>query len=115
MAESIKQYLVSVFGIDASRISTEGRDKPKIPSERPGGTNELVLLREGDDQRVSIESSSPALLMEFQSGPDAPLKPVEIIVVQEEAMLNLRFTDSVRIKTYHCLKTNFRRNAFIGY
>ena len=38
--------------------------------------------REGD-RRVSIESSSPALLMEFQSGPDAPLKPVKIINVPE--------------------------------
>ena len=82
MAESIKDYLGSVFGIDASRISTEGRDKPKLPSEQPGGTNELTLLREGD-RRVSIESSSPSLLMEFQSGPGASLKPVEIIAVQE--------------------------------
>jgi outer membrane protein OmpA-like peptidoglycan-associated protein len=82
MAESVKQYLTSVFGINASRITTEGREKPKIPSEQPGGTVDLTMLREGDN-RVSIESSSPALLMEFQSGPDAPLKPVEFIAVQE--------------------------------
>jgi len=82
MAESIKQYLVGVFGIGASRISIEGRDKPKIPSKQRGGTRELDLLRAGD-RRVSIESSSPALLMEFQSGPDAPLKPVEIVALQE--------------------------------
>ena len=82
MAESVKQYLVVVFGINASRISIEGRDKPKIPSERVGGKLELGLLREGD-RRISIESSSPVLLMEFQSGPNASLKPVEIIGVQE--------------------------------
>ena len=82
MAESVKLYLVSVFGIDGARIKTEGRRKPKFPSEQPGGQLELVLLREGD-RRVSIESNSPALLMEFQSGPNAPLKPVEIITVQE--------------------------------
>lgn len=82
MAESVKQYLVSIFGLDASRITIEGRDKPYIPSEQPGGIRELELLREGD-QRVSIESDSPALLMEFQSGPDAPLKPMEIITMQE--------------------------------
>lgn len=82
MAESVRRYLADVFGVDASRISIEGRDKPKIPSEQPGGTRELDLLREGD-RRVSVESSSPALLMEFQSGPDAPLKPVEIMAVQE--------------------------------
>lgn len=82
MAVSIKSYLESVFGIADSRMSIEGRNKPKIPSEQIGGTLELDLLRQGD-RRVSIESSSPSLLMEFQSGPDAPLKPVEIIGVQE--------------------------------
>jgi len=82
MAASVKKYLVSIFGIDASRLSIEGRNKPKILSEQPGGKLELGLLRE-EDRRVSIESNSPALLMEFQSGPDAPLKPVEIAGVQE--------------------------------
>lgn len=82
MAESVKQYLVNVFGIDTSRIGIEGRYLPKIPSEQPGNTEELDLLREGD-RRVSIESSTPILLMEFQSGPDAPLKPVELVSVLE--------------------------------
>jgi len=77
MAESIRQYLVNVFGVDTSRITIEGRDKPKIPSEQPGGTLELELLRAGD-RRVSIESGTPTLLMEFQNGPNAPLKPVQI-------------------------------------
>ncbi|HEY9219949.1 MAG TPA: OmpA family protein [Lutibacter sp.] len=82
MAESVKKYLVDVFAIDATRIAIEGRNKPKIAAEKEGATRELALLREGD-RRVSVESSSPALLMEFQSGPDAPLKPVQIISVQE--------------------------------
>lgn len=82
MAESIKTYLVDVFAIDAARITTQGRDKPKIPSEKPGRTEDLVLLREGD-RRVSIESNSPGLLMEFQSGPNAPLKPVQVVDIQE--------------------------------
>src|SRR5680860_1728048 len=82
MAESVKKYLVDIFGIDATRIAVEGRNKPKIPSEKPGGTRELDLLREGD-RRVSIESNSPELLMEFQSGPNAPLKPVQIKGIQE--------------------------------
>lgn len=82
MAETVKSYLVNTFRIEASRISIEGRNKPKLPSEQPGGTKELELLREGD-RRVSIESNSPALLMEFQSGPEAALKPVEITAIQE--------------------------------
>lgn len=82
MANSIKVYLVDVFGIDATRINVEGRVKPVNPSEKPGGTRDLELLREGD-RRVSIESNSPILLMEFQSGPGAPLKPIEINALKE--------------------------------
>lgn len=82
MAESVKKYLVDIYGIAPSRIKLEGRYKPKIPSEQPGGTLELTLLREGD-RRVSIESSSPDLIMEFQSGPALPLRPVEYYAIQE--------------------------------
>jgi len=81
MATSVKTYLVDVFGIEPARITVEGRVKPKIPSEQPGGKLELELLREGD-RRVSIESTSPAIMMEFQSGPDSPLKPIEIVDLQ---------------------------------
>ncbi len=81
MAQSVKEYLVDVFGINPSRINIEGRVKPRIPSEQPGATQELDLLREGD-RRVSIWSESPSLLMEFQSGENAPLKPVEINAIQ---------------------------------
>jgi len=77
MAQSVKDYLVTIFSIDGNRIAIEGNEKPKIPSEQPGGQLELELLRAGD-RRVSIESNSPDLLMEFQSGPGAPLRGVEI-------------------------------------
>jgi len=82
MAENVQKYLVDVFAIDATRIAIEGRNKPKIAAEQKGGIKELALLRQGD-RRVSVESNSPALLMEFQSGPDAPLKPVKIITVPD--------------------------------
>lgn len=76
MAESVKTYLVDVFAIDSKRISIEGRNKPKIPSEKPGGQLDLVLLREGD-RRVSVESKSPELLMEFKSGTGTALTTVQ--------------------------------------
>jgi len=82
MAESIKEYLVNVFGIDPSRINTKGQYKPELPSEKAGGTKYLGLLRE-EDRRVSIETTSPELLMEYVSGPDAPLKPLTIAIVQK--------------------------------
>ena len=52
-----------------------------MPSEQPGGMLELDLLREGD-RRVSIESNSPELLVEFQTGPNTPLKSVELLDMQ---------------------------------
>lgn len=82
MAESVRQYLINTFEINTSRITIEGRDKPKLPSEQPGGRLELNLLRQ-EDRRVSIESSSAALLMEFRSGPNVPLKPIEFTALQE--------------------------------
>lgn len=82
MARSVMTYLVDVFDIESSRINVEGRIKPVNPSEQSGGTHDLELLREGD-RRVSIESNSAILLMEFQNGPDAPLKPVVIKALQE--------------------------------
>jgi outer membrane protein OmpA-like peptidoglycan-associated protein len=81
MAESIKHYLVNVFEISPSRINVEGHIKPRIASEQPGATLELDLIRQ-DDRRVSILSDSPALLQEYQTGPNTPLKPVEIVGVQ---------------------------------
>jgi len=84
MAQNIKTYLVTTFDIAEGRITIEGRAKPIIPSEQQGGTRELELLRAGD-RRVSIESNSPELLMEFQSGKEAPLKPVEIYTSEQNA------------------------------
>ncbi|GEO07816.1 hypothetical protein SAE01_03120 [Segetibacter aerophilus] len=85
MADNVKQYLVSTFGIDASRISTEGRDKPVIPSEQPGATKELGLLREGD-RRVDIVSTSPELLLQVGGVASPFLKPVQITAVQQDPL-----------------------------
>lgn len=82
MAGSIKSYLADIFEIASSRIAVEGRNKPKLPSEQVGGSMELELLGQ-DDHRVSIETNSPELIMEFSSGPSAPLKPVEYVLSQE--------------------------------
>lgn len=85
MAENIKQYLVSAFGINGSRINTVGRDKPVVPSEKPGATNELDLLRAGD-RRVDITSTSSDMLLQV-GGVNSPyLKPVQITTVQADPL-----------------------------
>ena len=83
-AETIKRYLVDVFGIDSLRITTEGRDKPLIPSETPGGTKELALLQAGD-RRVDIESNSPEMLIQV-GGSHYTLKPVQIVTEVEDPL-----------------------------
>ena len=69
MAESVKTYLVNTFGIATTRITTEGRTTPVIPSKQPAGTQSLAELRQ-EDTRVTIESNSAALLKEYQTGPN---------------------------------------------
>jgi outer membrane protein OmpA-like peptidoglycan-associated protein len=85
MAESVRSYLTDVWGIDKSRISVEGRESPAYLSSAAGSAQDELLFREGN-RKVMIKSASPELLMEFQSGPDARLKPVKFIDVQEAPM-----------------------------
>jgi outer membrane protein OmpA-like peptidoglycan-associated protein len=113
MAESVKKYLVTIFEINASRITTQGRAKPSVPSEQPGGKLDLVLLREGD-RRVTIESNSPVLLMEFRNGSDIPLKPVEIIAAHKapvESYITFKVEDEKDAFTSWSLKTEDEQGA----
>jgi outer membrane protein OmpA-like peptidoglycan-associated protein len=84
-AETIKRYLVDIFGIDGSRIKTEGRNKPQIPSEVRGATKELALLR-AEDRRVDIESNSSELMMQVGSDSHSMLKPVQIVSVVDDPL-----------------------------
>lgn len=70
-AKEIKEYLVDVYGINPSRITTQGRNQPIIPSKQPGGEKELVLLAEGD-RRVDIVTT-----------PDL-LSPLKVVAIQPE-------------------------------
>jgi outer membrane protein OmpA-like peptidoglycan-associated protein len=79
MASSVKQYLVTVFGIDGARIMVQGSFKPHPPSEKIGGTKDLDLLA-AENRRVDIESSSPQLLVETGGG---MMKPVQFNDPQE--------------------------------
>ncbi|HUL43139.1 MAG TPA: outer membrane beta-barrel protein [Bacteroidota bacterium] len=74
LAETIKQYLVSVFGIDPIRITTQGAVKPPIPSHEPGGTRDLELVKP-EDRRVEISSSVPEIL-----------DPVQIVSLEEDPL-----------------------------
>jgi outer membrane protein OmpA-like peptidoglycan-associated protein len=81
-AAAIKDYLTTVFEIPASKIAINGRTKPVDPSEQPGGTKELELLRAGD-RRVDIQSTSDKLMMEVGGG---MMRPVQINTTQTDPM-----------------------------
>lgn len=85
MAENVRQYLITAYGITGSRITIAGRDKPVIPSEQPGGTKELALLREGD-RRVDIESNSKELMLQVGGNTSAFFNPVQITATQENPL-----------------------------
>ena len=116
MAHNIKNYLTTIFEIKEDRIVVEGRNKPEHPSEKVGGTRELKLLREGD-QRVSIESDSSELLMEFQSGKNTPLKPIEIIHDTNNAIVFNALGAEENLKTWsvQLLDDNGRSQNFGPY
>jgi outer membrane protein OmpA-like peptidoglycan-associated protein len=84
-AESVKRYLVDVFGIEGSRITTVGQDKPPIPSALAGGTKDRALV-EAEDHRVDIVSDSPELSVQVGGGPHYMLKPVQIVTVLEDPL-----------------------------
>ncbi len=66
MAQSVKTYLVTVFDIAPGRITIQGRNRPVLAAGSKNNVQEVTLVNQGD-RRVSIESSSPSLLKEFQS------------------------------------------------
>jgi len=74
LAGSVKQYLVTVFGIDGSRIATRGTHDAYPSSQQPGDTNDLAL-RHAEDRRVDIHSDSPEILTEVGGG---MMNPVQI-------------------------------------
>jgi len=82
LAGSVKLYLVTVFGIDGSRIAVKGSYRANPPSEHPGGTKELILLR-AEDRRVDIESTSPEILTEAGGG---MMNPVQITTTVEDPL-----------------------------
>jgi len=75
-AENVKQYLVNVFGIDASRIITQSK-KRTITAQQPRTSSDVIFLAEGG-RSVDIESASPELLLQVGGTSMAMLKPVQI-------------------------------------
>lgn len=117
MAESIKNYLTVTFGISATRITIKGKTIPAGISEQSGDKTELVLRRQGD-RRVTIESNSPVLLMEFRNGPETPLKPVKIKTIQKaplESYITFNVEDEEEAFTSWSLQTEDEQGNILNF
>ncbi|HTB07391.1 MAG TPA: OmpA family protein [Bacteroidia bacterium] len=79
-ATAVKNYLVDVFGINASRIKIEARNRPLIPSELANSTIDTNLTNV-EDNRVDIVSSSPFLMMEVKDNSALCLNPIEVTAI----------------------------------
>lgn len=91
MAKSVKRYLTDIFEINHNNIFIEGRVKPVVPSEQPGGKIDLSLLREGD-RRVTIESSYPSILKEFEIESPKSIKLLNMRKVTQENNTDFSFS-----------------------
>ncbi len=73
-AEVVKRYLVEVFGIEGSRITTGVRKKPSDETNVIAERNLLHI----ENQRVEILSASPEMMIQIGEGDHFMLKPVRI-------------------------------------
>lgn len=82
MAESIKAYLVGIFGIEPSRIIARNLKKSELHKNQTGTRSQIATLLEGNRQ-VSIESKSSSLMMKFINETNETVRSAKIFVVQE--------------------------------
>lgn len=92
MAQSVKDYLVNTFGLDASRITIEGRDTPRIPSGTARTPQEFRPLIEEENRRVELIPGSATIA-----------KPVAIRALEDAPTDNdivLMYNDNTKIKSW---------------
>ena len=93
-AEAVKSYLVNVFGINGSRITTEGLNEPVTSSRETNGTKDLALIQ-AEDNRVSIISNSTDMMTEIQGNSALCLKPIEVTAMDGSSPDDAKITVNV--------------------
>ena len=91
MAEKVRDYLVSTFGIDAGRITAKGAQMPPHKSGTGGSSGEDKTMIDAENWRVEIEAEPGSILM-----------PVEIVTLEEEPIGNdviFRFNGDANVES----------------
>ncbi len=108
MADNVKNYLVNAFGIDAARITTESREKPRVPSGTASTPAEFHPMIDAENRRVELVSSSA----EMQ-------KPVEVRVIEDSPIDNdilLGVNENVKVRSWQVtISGNDRKLTFGPY
>lgn len=106
MAETVKEYLVSTFSLDATRITTEGREKPRVPSGTASTPAEFRTMIEDENRRVEIVPSSPDMV-----------KPVEVRVLEDSPIDNdivLAANENVKVRSWQVTISGNGRDLTFG-
>lgn len=109
MAENVKQYLVSSFGIAANRITTKGQAMPSNKSGSGGSSGDDRAMIDAENWRVEISGT-----------PDDILAPVNIVTLEEEPVGNdvifrLNGDDNVESASIEITERNGATRSFGPY
>ncbi len=106
MAENVKNYLVNTFGIDAGRITTESREKPRIPSGTASTPAEFRAMIEAENRRVELVPGSADMQ-----------KPVEVRVIEDSPIDNdilLGINENVKVRSWQVRVSGNDRQLTFG-
>lgn len=92
LAENVKNYMVTTFGIDASRIDVKSQDMPKFPSGTPRTPAEFKPLLDEENRRVHIELTPSNL--------DSMVKIVSVDSTPIENEMSLNIDESSNIQNW---------------
>lgn len=92
MAASIKEYLVSTFGIEESRITVTGGIKPPIPSGTTRTPQEFNSLIQEENRRVDIVTSDKDLVQ------PVTVRTIEAAPIDNDIVLG--YNDNVKVESW---------------
>ncbi len=92
MADNVKNYMVSSFGLDPARIDVKDQDMPKYPSGTARTPAEFKPLIDQENRRVAIEISPSNL--------DSMIKIVSVDSTPIENEMSLNIDESSNIQSW---------------
>ncbi len=106
LASTIRDYLVSNFGIDASRITIQGREMPRVPSGSARTPTDDRPLANAENRRVDF-TTTPADL-----GIPVKIRRVDNTPIENDLVLNIN--EDAKIRTWQLVVSGEGRRETYG-